>query len=94
MTRTTFLRDWPENIYIKLLDEEQEKIRPFYLRIYRKLKQAKPTGLFGAIIPVIPDTAGEPSYDQAELETLIDKGTKAWADVPDSAGWVREQRNM
>jgi hypothetical protein len=34
-----------------------------------------------------------PSYDERELEGLIDKGTKAWADVPDSVLWVREQRD-
>jgi hypothetical protein len=33
-----------------------------------------------------------PSYDEAELEALIEKGTKAWADVPDSAAWVRQIR--
>jgi hypothetical protein len=33
-----------------------------------------------------------PAYDENELDVLIDKGTKAWADVPDSVAWVREQR--
>ena len=33
-----------------------------------------------------------PSYDERELETAIQKGTRAWADVPDSVAWVREQR--
>ncbi len=33
-----------------------------------------------------------PSYDERELEALIEKGTRAWSDVPDSAAWVREQR--
>lgn len=33
-----------------------------------------------------------PSYDEQELETAIEKGTRAWADVPDSVAWVREQR--
>jgi len=30
-----------------------------------------------------------PSYDEAELEAAIDKGTKAWEDVPDPAAWLR-----
>ncbi|MEI6423128.1 MAG: hypothetical protein WCP55_12980 [Lentisphaerota bacterium] len=34
-----------------------------------------------------------PSYDEMELEELINKGTKAWADVPNSVVWVREQRD-
>lgn len=33
-----------------------------------------------------------PSYNEDDLNTLIEKGTKAWADVPDSVVWVREQR--
>lgn len=33
-----------------------------------------------------------PSYDEAELTAAIVKGTAAWADVPDAAAWVRQQR--
>lgn len=33
------------------------------------------------------------SYDESELEDIINKGTKAWADVPNSVVWVREQRD-
>jgi len=33
-----------------------------------------------------------PSYDEAELNASIAKGTAAWADVPDAVAWVREQR--
>ena len=29
---------------------------------------------------------------EQELEKLIEAGTKAWADVPDAAAWVRELR--
>ncbi|OGV73911.1 MAG: hypothetical protein A3K19_20055 [Lentisphaerae bacterium RIFOXYB12_FULL_65_16] len=35
-----------------------------------------------------------PSYDDAELEAAIEKGTRAWADVPDAVKWVREQRGQ
>jgi hypothetical protein len=33
-----------------------------------------------------------PSYDEAELEAAIAKGTKAWEHVPDSVAWLREVR--
>jgi len=33
-----------------------------------------------------------PSYDEEELGRLIEKGSRAWSDVPDSVAWVREQR--
>jgi hypothetical protein len=33
-----------------------------------------------------------PSYDEAELEAAIAKGTKAWAKVPDSVAWLNEIR--
>lgn len=33
-----------------------------------------------------------PSYDQAELDSFVEAGTRAWADVPDAVAWVREQR--
>lgn len=33
-----------------------------------------------------------PSYDERELKQLVEKGTRAWSDVPDSVAWVREQR--
>lgn len=40
--------------------------------------------------PCLPPYA--PSYDEEELEAAIEKGTRAWADVPDSVAWVREAR--
>ncbi len=33
-----------------------------------------------------------PSYDEAELEAAIAKGTVAWADVPDSVAWLENVR--
>jgi hypothetical protein len=33
-----------------------------------------------------------PSYDEAELEAAIAKGTTAWANVPDSVAWLRNVR--
>jgi len=34
----------------------------------------------------------QPAYDEDVLEQFASKGTKAWADVPDAARWVREVR--
>ena len=34
-----------------------------------------------------------PSYDDAELEAAIAKGTEAWANVPDSVVWLRNVSN-
>src|ERR1017187_9762718 len=33
-----------------------------------------------------------PSYDEAELEAAIAKGTRAWAKVPDSIAWLNDVR--
>ena len=33
-----------------------------------------------------------PAYDEAALERFTEAGRLAWADVPDAAAWVREQR--
>lgn len=34
----------------------------------------------------------KPVYDEKSLDGFAAKGEKAWADVPDAAGWVRELR--
>ena len=34
----------------------------------------------------------EPHFDEAALTAFVTAGTRAWADVPDAAAWVREQR--
>jgi hypothetical protein len=41
---------------------------------------------------VAQEDAPPPKYDQDELKEFIEEGTKAWADVPDAAAWVRELR--
>lgn len=33
-----------------------------------------------------------PAYDEDEFKRMVDRGTKAWADVPDSAAWVETLR--
>lgn len=34
----------------------------------------------------------EPTYDEAELQTLVQRGTAAWADVPDASSWLEDLR--
>ena len=34
----------------------------------------------------------DPGYNEQELAKFIEEGTKAWADVPDAAAWVRDLR--
>lgn len=34
----------------------------------------------------------QPKFDQAEFAEMVRRGTKAWADVPDSAVWVDNLR--
>lgn len=34
----------------------------------------------------------KPRYDEDALKRFTEAGSKAWADVPDAAGWVRELR--
>jgi hypothetical protein len=33
-----------------------------------------------------------PVYDEEAMRRFVEEGTKAWADVPDAAAWVREIR--
>lgn len=74
-----YLRDQKENyLYrqVQLQISAQENIRTGELRDVQLLSFA----------------GGSPSFDEGELDKLIDKGTKAWAGVSDSVAWVREQR--
>jgi len=41
---------------------------------------------------LIDVVASQPFYDDDELNRVIEKGTKAWADVTDISKWVAEQR--
>lgn len=34
----------------------------------------------------------QPSYDEDEFKRMVERGTQAWADVPDSAAWVETLR--
>ncbi len=36
--------------------------------------------------------AHQPSYDEAEFQRMVAKGTQAWTNVPDSAAWVENLR--
>ena len=33
-----------------------------------------------------------PAYDEDEFKRMVERGTQAWADVPDSAAWVETLR--
>lgn len=50
--------------------------------------------LFGMLI--IPDgeplSAFKPEFNQAEFDEMVDKGTKAWADVPNATEFVENLR--
>ncbi len=37
--------------------------------------------------------AHQPSYDEDEFKRMVEKGTQAWANVPDSTAWVENLRN-
>jgi hypothetical protein len=41
---------------------------------------------------LIDVVASQTYYDEDELNRAIEKGTKAWADVPNISEWVAEQR--
>ena len=36
--------------------------------------------------------AHQPSYDENEFKRMVERGTQAWAGVPDSAAWVETMR--
>jgi hypothetical protein len=36
--------------------------------------------------------AYQPSYDEAEFNLMVKRGTKAWADVPDATEWLETLR--
>jgi hypothetical protein len=36
--------------------------------------------------------AHQPSYDENEFNRMVERGTQAWAGVPDSAAWVETMR--
>jgi len=36
--------------------------------------------------------AYQPSYDEAEVNLMVERGTKAWADVPDATAWLETLR--
>jgi hypothetical protein len=48
----------------------------------REIKQPVPSGSVNY----------HPFYDEEAMRRFEEEGTKAWADVPDAAAWVREIR--
>jgi hypothetical protein len=71
-----FLRDQKENYLYRKVQihvAAQENIKTGELRDVR----------------LISFVGNGPSYDEAELEAAIQKGTQAWANVPDSVAWLK-----
>lgn len=93
------------NIHLRLRDNSQLVVATSeqYLRdqqknlLYRKVQarvRSEKNRKTGAqrnlqLLSIIGEA---PSYDEAELNVAVAKGTAAWADVPDAVAWVREQR--
>ena len=48
-------------------------------------------GLVAMIVGIVKDHR-KPKFNQDEFNTMVERGSKAWADVPDSAKWVDELR--
>lgn len=75
----TFLREQKENFLyqkVQIRVAAQENVKTGDLREVRLISFA----------------GKGPSYDEAELEAAIAKGTAAWANVPDSVAWLKEIR--
>lgn len=78
-TTQAYLRDQEENrLYHKVLArvEADQHFKTGALRNYR----------------LISFEDYQPGYDESALNSFAEAGRRAWADVPDAAGWVREMR--
>jgi hypothetical protein len=93
---------WPSYQDLQMLAPALEKMRPEHLTTWRNMNNSisgegwdpveKGSGTpyhidARPLIAKLP-----PAYDPEELKEFIEEGTKAWADVPDAAAWVRELR--
>jgi hypothetical protein len=94
------------NIHLKLLREgrtlvvgaaqgylhDQEENRLYHKALLHvRAKQHYRTGELRNI-QLIAFVDYQPSYDEEALDRFTENGAKAWADVPDAAQWVRENR--
>ena len=73
-----------------LAKEEQNHLyRPALLHV-----TAEENLLTGALrnLRLLAFEAHQPSYDDDEFKRMVERGTQAWADVPDSAAWVETLR--
>lgn len=73
-----------------LAKEEQNHLyRPALLHV-----TAEENLLTGALrnLRLLAFEAHQPSYDDAEFQRMVERGTRAWADVPSSAEWVETLR--
>lgn len=71
---------------------EQQTNRLYHKTLLRV--QAEENTRTGALrnVRLIDFVEYDPQYDEQALEQFIEKGTKAWADVPNAAEWVRKLR--
>jgi hypothetical protein len=72
-----------------LADEEQNRLyRPALLRV--SAEESLKTGELRNLV-LLGFEAHQPVWDEAEFNKLVQKGTQAWADVPDS--WLEDLRS-
>ncbi|MBZ0096565.1 MAG: hypothetical protein K8H75_14480 [Sulfuricella sp.] len=70
-------------------DEHNRLYRPALLHV-----TAEENLLTGALrnLRLLAFEAHQPSYDEDEFKRMVERGTQAWADVPDSAAWLETLR--
>lgn len=70
-------------------DEHNRLYRPTLLHV-----TAEENLLTGALrnLHLLAFETHQPSYDEDEFKHMVERGTQAWADVPDSAAWVETLR--
>ena len=73
------------------LREQEENYLYRKVQVYVSAQENVKTGELRDI-RLITFVGKGPSYDEAELEAVINKGTKAWANVPDSVAWLKNVR--
>ncbi len=70
-------------------DEQNRLYRPALLHV-----TAEENLLTGELrnLRLLAFEAHQPSYDDDEFKRMVERGTKAWADVPDATAWLEELR--
>lgn len=73
------------------LREQKENVLYRKVQIHVTAQENIKTGKLRGV-RLISFVGNAPSYDEMELETAIEKGSKAWAGIPNAASWVRDLR--